>query len=163
MTIPGLEIELIKAPIRLNMPIAGRRVQLAINSIEVHRAVSRVQVHLSLETRDFDFAVTRAQVDASLTRHLNDDVDLVLSPFDIEVMVRITDFNFYHVAILAFVNADSTFADLVPGRDDLGFDGVLIPGRHPDIRVRGLNPQIRSAGQAVGFGPLLGAGRHGAK
>ena len=75
VAIPGLEIELVKSAIRLNMPIPGLGAQLAINALEVHRAVAGVQIHLTLKVGNFNPAIPSAQLDVPFARHLEDDVN----------------------------------------------------------------------------------------
>ena len=73
--------------------------------------------------------------------------------------MRKVNFNIDRIARLAFVHANATFADLVLAGDDLGFDGVLIPGGDADVRIGSLDAQIGSATNIVGFRPFLSARR----
>ena len=43
--------------------------------------------------------------------------------------------DFHRIAGLVFFDTNAIFADLVAGGDDLGFDGVLVPGTDADVGI----------------------------
>jgi hypothetical protein len=97
-------------------------------------------------------------VNAAFARHLDEDVDAMLAPFDGDSVVRIADVNLDQIAALMFFDADAAFADLVALGDDLGFNGVLVPGSDLDVGVGGFDAQFGLAGELVGFRPFVGVG-----
>src|ERR1051326_7501453 len=160
MTVTCLEFEFIETSVGPDVTVAGGGVQLAIHVVEAFGAIAAVQIHLALESGEFDPAVSGAQVDVALARHLDDDIDAMISPLESDVVVGIAHIDFDGVAGLALVNVDPVFPDLVAAGDDLGFDRVLIPGGDANVGVGCLDAQVRLARELVGFRPFIGAGRH---
>src|ERR1700686_401986 len=155
VSVARLELEFIEASVGADVAVAGRGVQFAVDPFQVLGAVAAVQIHLAFQSGDVDFAVAGPQVDAALTRHLNNDVDLMLAPFHVEVVVRVAHVDFNRIARLMFLDPDATFADLVARGDDLGFNRVLVPSRDTDIGVGGFDPQFRFPGHVVSLRPFV--------
>src|SRR5579863_1406947 len=113
MAVPSLEFKIVEAAIGLDVSIAGCGMKASVDSVKILGSVAAMQVHRSLEAREFDLAIASAEVDVTLARHLDDDVNTVRAPLYVEIVVRIADVDFNHVAGLSFLNANSALADLV--------------------------------------------------
>src|ERR1700721_3000632 len=101
MSIAGLQVQLIEAAIRANVPVSGGRTQFAVDRIEGFGSVSAMQVHLAFEAANFDFSIFSSQVDLALARHMNVDVDATLAPVDGEaVHARIVHINLNAAPVL---------------------------------------------------------------
>src|SRR5580698_1269743 len=160
MSVSRLELELIEAAARVDVSIAGRGPQLAIDAVESLTAVSAVQIEFAFQSSDINLAVSGVQVQLALTRHLDDDVDPVV-PFDVhdlEIVMRKAHINLNVVAILPLFDSYAVFTDLVARGNDRGFDLVLVPGGYADVGVGGLDLQFGIAGEVVSLGPFVGCG-----
>src|ERR1035441_2630114 len=162
VSIAGLEFEFVKAAVGGDVSVAGRRVQFAVDALQVLGAVAAVQIHFALESGEINLAIACVKVHAAFARHLDNDVNLVVAQFDIEVVVRVAHIDLDGVAVLVLFDADSAFADLVARGFNLGFDGVLVPGGDADVGVGRFDPQVGLAADVVGLGPFISVrGQHG--
>src|SRR5205823_14184171 len=121
--------------------------------LDILRTIAAAQVHVTFEVTDLDFAITGVQIDFAFSGHVDVDIDTVIANIEGHAVMGIANRNFDTVAILSSLYLQPALADFVAGADYGGLDSVLVPGINPDIRVRGLYPQVRPGGNVVSFRP----------